>query len=136
MTALDDALEKYIADENQQALYYDLVLKTDFYVPITDDVSGTAMEERENVTPLILESDGKHYVLLFDTEERVNSWAKKPVAYVILAGYEMAKYTPSDLHWAVNIGNEPAKEFVPDEISWLKSLLEQAPPAEQMRKGN
>jgi len=126
MTALDDALEKYITDENQQAQYYDLILNTDFYIPITDDGSDTPVEERENVSPLVLESEGKHYVLLFDTEERVNNWVKKPVTYIILAGYEMVRHTPANLHWAVNIGNERAKEFVPDEISWLKSLLEQA----------
>lgn len=123
MTALDEALEKYIADDNEQAQYYDLILNTDFYIPITDDGSDTPIEEREHVTPLVLESDGKHYILLFDNEERVNNWAKKPVDYIILAGYEMVKHTPADLHWAVNIGNERAKEFVPDEISWLKSSL-------------
>ena len=126
MTALDDALEKYITDENQQAQYYDLILNTDFYIPITDDGSDTPVEERGNVSPLVLESEGKRYVLLFDPEERVNNWVKKPVTYIILAGYEMVRHTPADLHWAINIGNERAKEFVPDEISWLKSLLEQA----------
>jgi len=120
MTALDDALEKSIANENEQDQYYELVLKTDFYIPITDDDSDTPLEERESVTPLVLESEGKHYVLLFDTEERVKSWSKEPVKYMILAGYEMAKYTPAGLHWAINIGTDRAKEFVPEEINWLK----------------
>jgi peptidyl-prolyl cis-trans isomerase C len=122
MTALDEALEKYIADNNQQAQYYELVLKTDFYIPIQEDCTETPIEERENVTPLVFEAEGKHYVLLFDTEERVNSWSKKPINYMVLAGYEMAKFTPAGLHWAVNIGSERAKEFVPDEIAHLKTL--------------
>lgn len=123
MTALDDALEKYIADPAEQDQYYKLVLETDFYIPIVDDGSDMPVEERENVTPLVLESEGKRYVLMFDTEERVNSWSKKPLQYMILAGYEMAKHTPAGLHWAVNIGSERAKEFVPDEINWLQGTL-------------
>ena len=120
MTALDEALEKYIADENEQAQYYELVLKTDFYIPITDDDPDTPIEQRENVTPLVLEAEGKHYVLLFDTEERVNNWSKEPIKYMILAGYEMAKHTPEGIHWAINIGTDRAKAFVPEEINWLK----------------
>ncbi|SHJ90142.1 SseB protein N-terminal domain-containing protein [Malonomonas rubra DSM 5091] len=122
MTALDEALEKYINDDNAQGEYYDQVLKTDFYIPIVDDGSDTPIEERESVTPMLFEADEKRYVLLFDTEERVNSWSKKPVKYMILAGYEMVKHTPGGIHWAVNIGSERAKEFVPEEIAFLQSL--------------
>lgn len=122
MTALDDALEKYIADDNAQAEYYNLVLQTDFYIPIQDDGSDMPIEQRESVTPLVFEADGKRYLLMFDSEERVNSWSKEPVKYMILAGYEMVKHTPAGLHWAINIGSECAKEFVPEEINWLKGL--------------
>jgi len=123
MTVLDEALQKYIADENQQAQYYELILSTDFYIPIADDGSKVPIDERENVAPLVLESEGKHYVLLFDSEERVNSWSKQKVEYFICAGYEMVKHTPAGLHWAVNIGGQFSKEFVPDEIDYLKQLL-------------
>lgn len=124
MTALDEALEKYIEDDNAQAEYYDLVLQTDFYIPIVDDGSDTPIEERENVTPMLFEADEKRYVLMFDTEERVNSWSKKPVKYMRLAGYEMATHTPAEIYWALNIGSERAKEFVPDEINWLKGIVD------------
>ncbi len=122
MTELDEALEKYIADENEQAQYYELLLKTDFYIPIVDDGSDTPIEERETVTPLVFEADNKHYVLMFDTEERVNNWSQKPVKHMLLAGYELAKHTPDGIHWALNIGTERGKEFVPAEIAFLKTL--------------
>jgi hypothetical protein len=125
MTALDEALEKYIADPVQQAQYYDQILKTDFYIPIEDDGTDASIEERENVPPLVLESDSNHYALLFDNEERVNRWLMQPVKYMILAGFEMVKHTPSGLHWAINIGSKRAKEFVPDEIGYLKQLLQE-----------
>ena len=124
MTALDKALEKYIADENKQGQYYDLVLSTDFYIPIKNDGSDAPIEERESVTPLVFESEGKHYVLMFDSEERVKSWSKQPIKYMLLAGYEMAKHTPAGIHWAINLGGQFAKEFVPDEINYLKQQLQ------------
>jgi len=122
MTELDEALEKYIADDNQQAQYYELLLNTDFYIPIVDDGSNTPIEKRESVTPLVFESDDKHYVLMFDTEERVNNWSQEPIKYMLLAGYELAKHTPANIHWALNIGTERGKEFVPEEIAFLKTL--------------
>ena len=129
MTALDQALEKYIQDENQQADYYDLVLNTDFYLPIAQDDTDTPLKERDNVSPLIIETDHKSYLMLFDSEQRLTEWAKKPVEYVLLAGYAVAKFTPPGLHWAINTGSNPAKEFVPDEIAWLKKLSATEPEA-------
>ena len=29
-----------------------------------------------------------------------------------------------EIYWALNVGCEPSKEFVPDEISWLKDVVE------------
>lgn len=122
MTELDQALEQYIRDDNQQAPYYDLVLNTDFYIPITDD-EVTPLEGKEGFTPLVIEADDKPYLMLFDREERLTGWAKKPINYVILAGYGVARISTPGLHWVVNAGEEFAKEFVPEEISWLRDSV-------------
>lgn len=122
MTELDQALEKLMQDEEQQAQYYDLVLNTDFYIPICEPEAG---ESQESVAPLLLESDGKSYLMLFDTEERLTAWAKQTVPFAIIAGYQIAEFSTPELHWAVNIGGQFAKEFVPDEISFLKEATPQ-----------
>ena len=119
MTELDKALEKYIQDENEQAQYYDLVLNTDFYIPITEALDSP-LEEQENVTPLIVETDGKPYLMLFDSEERLFSWARQEIHYVVIAGFGVAELSTPGLHWAINVGGQFAKELVPDEIGWLK----------------
>lgn len=121
MTELDQALEKYMQDEEQQAQYYDLVLNTDFYIPISEPEAG---ETGESVTPLLFESDNKSYLMLFDTEERLTSWAKQTVPFAVITGFQIAEFSTPELHWAVNIGGQFAKEFVPDEISWLKGAIE------------
>lgn len=123
MTALDDALEKYLQDDQHQSAYYDLVLNTDFYIPLSDDEAATSLEKNESVSPLVVESEGKSYMMLFDSAERLADWAKKPVNYVILAGFKAAEISVPQLHWAVNIGGGFAKEFVPDEIGWLKESV-------------
>ena len=125
MSDLDKALEKYIQDENEQGPYYDLILSSDFYIPLnTEGVEGE-LDQQQSVTPLVLKSEDKHYMLLFDSQERLTAWAKKPTEFVILAGYRVAAIATPALHWAVNIGSGYSKEFVPEEIAWLKKSREQ-----------
>ncbi len=126
MTDLDQALAKFVQDENEQAAYYDLVLNTRFYIPTRDGeaVAGqTAVSADDTFSPLLLEAEGKRYMLLFDREERLGAWAKQPAPYVALPGHALAGVTPPDLHWAVNVGTGYAKEFVPEEIGWLREVL-------------
>ena len=133
MTELDQALQKCLQDENEQNSYYDLVLNTPFYIPTNDDEarSGkTELAENDSVAPIILESESKHYMMLFDSEERLGEWAKEPISYVVLPGHVIAKMSPPSLHWAVNIGTEFSKEFVPEEIAWLKEVVEECEKAE------
>lgn len=117
MTELDLALEKYLQDENQQGQYYQTIVMTEFLVPLVDGDAG-----EEQVTPLIMETDGKPYLMLFDSEERVSSWAKSPVKYMHMTGSGLAKISTEGLHWAINIGGKYAKEFIPAEIEYLKTL--------------
>lgn len=123
MTELDTALTKYLQSDEYQADYYDLVLNTDFYIPIDYEGDSATLGSKESVSPRIYESDGKSYLMLFDSEERLSAWAKNPINYVILAGFKVADLSIPDLHWAVNIGGGYAKEFVPDEIRWLKESV-------------
>jgi hypothetical protein len=127
MTELDQALDKFIRDDKEQAQYYDLILNTDFYIPTLEDemaAGKTAVAENDTIDPIILEADEKSYLMLFDSEKRLSAWAKSPVAFVVLPGHAIAAMTPPDLHWAVNVGTDFSKEFVPDEIAWLKETVE------------
>ena len=116
MTELDQALEKYREDDEHQDAYYDLVLNTDFYIPTCEPED----ENPDSVVPLLFESEGKSYLMLFDSEERLTAWAKQPVRHAVLAGHLLAEIATPEIHWAVNFGDDNAKEFVPEEIKWLK----------------
>ena len=122
MNPLDEALSGYLQDENQQEPYYRLVLDSELYIPLQQDDSDTPMEQRDSHRPLLLESEGKHYMLLFDSEERLKTWANKDLPFVILTGLGAATISTAGLHWALNVGSKFAKEFVPDEIQHLRAL--------------
>ncbi len=123
MNQLDEALKAYIEDENQQEAYYKLFLKTDFYVPLANQGSAEDIAKQGGVAPMILESDEKYYMMLFDSPERLVAWAKKDnVPHAIFSGAAIAQFSPESLHWAVNMASEYAKEMVPDEIAFIKQL--------------
>ncbi len=120
MSKLDDALQKFIDDhENGQEPYYEEVLNTEFYIPLSEAPD----DQPENVAPMILESEEKHYMMLFDSEERLTHWAGQTVPHAVFMGYQLAELTPDSLHWAINIGSQFSKELVPGEIDWLKQAV-------------
>ncbi|MCD6525597.1 MAG: SseB family protein [Desulfuromonas sp.] len=128
MTELDKALDLYMQDEKDQAPYYDLVLNSKFYIPVHDQgaaVGQQDLKDNDDIVPLILEADDAEYLMLFESEERLVAWANEEVSYVVVAGDVIVQMTPPQLHWALNMGTDYQKQFVPDEINWLKEIIKQ-----------
>lgn len=129
MTPLDQALEALRLDMNDavaQSKFYDLFLNTTFCVPSLDpqELDGASAPGEGQVLPLIMESDGNDYLMIFDTEERLKAWATDDVKWVGVPGYALALSTMPPLHLALNVGTDHAKQFVPDEIAWLREVVE------------
>jgi len=129
MTGLDQALQALSLDMDDaklQSKYYDIFLNTTFCVPTLDqqELEGESAVEEGQVLPLIIESEGNDYLLLFDTEERLKSWSAEDVTWVGVPGYVLAATTMPPLHWALNVGTEYSKQFLPDEIAWLREVVE------------
>jgi peptidyl-prolyl cis-trans isomerase C len=129
LTALDQALQILRLDMNdakQQSKYYDLFLNTTFCIPTLDpqELDGTVALEESQVLPLVIESEGNDYLMLFDTEERLKAWAEAEVKWVGVPGHVLAATTMAPLHWALNVGTEYSKQFLPDEIAWLRDVVE------------
>ena len=134
MSQLDDALvvlRQDMDDSKSQSKYYDLFLNATFFVPTTehkpeqDEASGAAHPAEGQVAPLIMESDGNDYLMLFDSLERLNAWAKEEVSHVEVPGHVLALTSVPPLHWALNVETEFAKPFIPAEIAWLKDVVDQ-----------
>jgi hypothetical protein len=71
-----------------------------------------------------MESDGNDYLMIFDTKERLTAWSEKEVACVEVPGHVLAATSMPPLHWALNVGTDYSKQFVPDEIAWLRQSVE------------
>ena len=128
MTDLDKALDLYMQDEKAQAPHYDLVLNSNFYIPVHDQgetVGQQDLKDNDEIVPLILNADDNEYLMLFENEERLMAWANEKISYVVVAGDVIAQMTPPELHWALNMGTDYQKQFVPDEIGWLKEIIQQ-----------
>ncbi len=130
MTELDKALEAFqqdMDDTKNQSLFFDLFLNSHFYIPIIDSKDlpeGAESVEPGHAVPLIVEAEGNDYMMLFDTEERLHAWAQTKANYVVVAGHVVAEMSEPPLHWALNVGTEYPKQFVPDEIAWLRDIVE------------
>ena len=130
MTELDQALEnlrKDIRDPKSQSKYFDIFLNSTFFVPTLDEKEMDCVDSvtaESEVLPLVIESEGNDYLMLFDSKERLHSWAQAEVDSVEVPGYILAATTRSPLHWALNVGTEYSKQFLPDEIAWLRDAVE------------
>jgi len=140
MTQLDQALTNLREDpENieHRNHFYSLFLQTNFFVPSFDEESGDIakgegpVEDPDKALPLIMEADGANYMMLFDHEDRVVSWAEEGVKCIILPGYVAVSMATEELHLAMNVGTDYAKQFVPQEIAWLKQIVDKSKDTEE-----
>ncbi len=87
------------------------------------DAGGNGAKEKTEV-PLIIVDDEIDYLVFFDQQQRLNDWAGEEVPSLRLPGHVLAEMTTAELHWAMNMGTDYNKQFAPDEIAWLKEVVE------------
>ncbi len=130
MTQLDEALvtlRQDMSDAKNQSKFYDLFLNSTFFVPILDEKSlGEEVDSPQEgqVLPLVIEAEGNDYLMLFDSRERLQAWTQAEARCVEVPGHVLAATTMPPLHWALNVGTEYSKQFFPDEIAWLRDVVE------------
>ena len=123
MTPLDKAFEAATKNPDKQSEYYNLFLNSEIFIPTHDLPSKESIAragEGERISPFIIESEGKKYLMLFDTKERLSSWAKREVGFAVVRGHVVVEMMSADIQWALNVGTDHAKIFVSDEIKWMK----------------
>lgn len=126
---LDQALQAMRQDAEDpacQSMFYDLFLNTTFCVPTVDPKElgeGVTIEEGQ-VLPLIVEAEGNDYLMIFDRPERLQEWAGKEVPWIGVPGHVLVTTVNPPLHIAMNVGCEHSKQFLPEEIAWLRDAVE------------
>ncbi|MBJ6752548.1 SseB family protein [Geomonas anaerohicana] len=124
MEKLDEALvemRQSTTDGKKQSAFYDIFLNSSFFIPIIEN--NEQQGEEGGVFPVIAEADGKDYLMLFSTLERLQAW-DPAVPYVEAPGHVLALSTVEPLNWALNVGTEYSKEFHSEEIAWLRDAVE------------
>ena len=129
LTALDLALQELrvdMDDAKRQSDFYDIFLNTTFCVPTFDpkELDDAPAAEEGQVLPLIIESEGNDYLMIFESAERLKNWAGADATWVGVPGHVLAATTMPPLHMAMNVGCEYSKQFLPDEIAWLREVVE------------
>ncbi len=125
MTPLDQAYVE-ATKNNKESVFYNAFLSSTIFIPTInspEEEKQSRAGDNDTISPVIIESDGEQYLMLFDSKERLASWAKREVGFAALPGHAVVEMMGPNFHWALNVGTEYTKTFVPDEIKWLKENL-------------
>lgn len=128
MTPLDSAYVAAQKSEERQSNFYNTFLNSELFIPThtsPEIEQHRRASENESISPIFVEADGIQYLMLFDSEERLSSWAQREVGFVALPGHAVVEMMSPEFHWILNVGTDYVKTFAPEEIQWLKSNLAQ-----------
>ena len=125
MTPLDQA---YIeaTKNSKESVFYNAFLSSTIFIPTINSLEEekhSRADDDDTISPVIIESDGEQYLMLFDSKERLASWAKREIGFAALPGHAIVEMMEPDFHWVLNVGTEYTKTLVPDELKWLKENL-------------
>ena len=132
MSQLDEALLEAQRNESGQAAFYNLFLNSNVFFPTHDhaigDTNPRRSKEGETFKPIMIEHQGKVVLPIFDSVERLRSWAQREVNYVCMPTHALVRSIESGVFFVLNAGTEYTKEFVPEELKWLRDSIEMSQP--------
>ena len=119
MSKLDAAYTAAKTDDNKKPDFYNQFLNTDLYI-----ATQPHTEAGDSIAPMLVEYNKIKFLMLFDSQQRLTDWAQKEMNYAVMPGHALVQLMTTDYHWALNVGTEFTKAFVPKEIEWLKTIVE------------
>lgn len=126
MTELDQTIAAAFASQgNQQEVnkVYLMLLRTTLFLPVSKDKKP---EDSEAFRPLFAQSNGHYFMPVFDTLERLKTWAGDQLNnmdYVEIIGKDVIAGINDNVYLCLNYGTEFYKEFSPDEVKRLKMVV-------------
>lgn len=134
-TPLDYALLAARSDPDACDPYYTVFLNTDVYVPTAEiprEVSERVTQDVETYRFVVIEHGGGCYLPVFDTYERLEQWTQRQVGVIRLSAAALVSSLQPDVHLLLNPRTSFAKEFVLEELAWLRDSLRITEPQEQI----
>lgn len=127
MTELDNVIAAAFASEGQQQedvnKVYLTLLRTQLTIPVKKEPS---LNEEEPFSPLFAKIEDKYFLIAFDRLERLQAWAGDQmdnIGYVELLGRDFIAGMSDQVYFCLNLGTDYYKEFSPDEIKRLKTIV-------------
>ncbi len=135
MTKLDKALAAAQQDQTKSDAFYSLFLNSDLLIPTREAAApeggSRRTQEGESFSPIVVENEGVPFLPIFDRMERLQAWAQgQEITYVQMPAHALIRSSlDPKLHLALNVGTDHFKEFVPDELAWLRQTFEEQKPS-------
>jgi len=130
MTELDQVIATAYSDSTnleKTNKVYQVFLRSLLYVPIEQlEEEQASSTDEQQVLPLIANYDGNYFMVAFDTQERLQQWAGEQyttIASVQISGRDLIDGITNELHLCLNVGCAYYKEFFPDEVRRLKTVI-------------
>jgi hypothetical protein len=120
MNELDQAIQAALNDPNQANHAYFKFLKAKVYLPCEPE------SDPEDPRVLFLESDNGIFLTIFSNEANLWDWAgedKDKISSFEVLGLELVQGLGEKVTLALNPGQSSYKEFNPDEITKLKTMV-------------
>ena len=129
MTELDQLIQMAFTSEGQQDdvnKVYLMLLRSPLLIPIEKNTTPPANSDEEPFKPLFAKIENNYFMLAFDTVERLTAWADDQFAlidYVEISGRDLVAGMNEGVYLCLNIGTAFYKEFSPDEVQRLKTIV-------------
>ncbi|MCA1775224.1 MAG: SseB family protein [Loktanella sp.] len=117
--AMDDAPE----DDAKRLAFYEAFADSELFLLLSGEAEG------EQVTPALFTLEGGDYALVFDSEDRLAEFTKRPAPYAGVPGRGLAQMlTGQGIGLALNLEVAPSAMLIPSEaVDWLVATLAHAP---------
>lgn len=133
MTELERALMAAENDPSEADRFYAVFLNSNLFVPTRNVPEETGRPRRasedEAFSPLVVEGEGGPFLPVFETQERLASWAERETGFVRIPAYALVEAIGRDVRLALNVGTESSKAFSAEEMEWLRDAVARASPS-------
>jgi len=134
-TELDELLIKALESEGDTAAvnpFYAAFLRTSLYLPTRKNWQATTEKPFQ---PLMSDLNGNVFLLVFDTLSRLEIWIgdnHDEINHVEIIGHDLVDALGHHVYLGLNYETPYYKEFSPNEIARLKTVVEKTKPPKKI----
>lgn len=123
LDAAHAAMEAAPDDTTGRLRFYETLAASELYLLLRSEVQG------DRADPDLFDLSDHSFVLVFDREDRLAAFARRPVPYAALSGRAIARMLAGQgVGLGLNLDVAPSSILLPAEaVDWLAEMLEQEP---------